>query len=203
MRGTGKKYEKALMQLDMTDATAGKIGFVFGLSEGLASDGKGNGKWSYYQFGIGIGKAGTTNAGMLEYYVDYYQDVDLSKVSGGSNAEGPEGVAPKPIVAPTAVKDFNGLSANELKVFVQMLWTEDNGYELKIGPTETTATTSIGGYLTEGAKDSKGKYMASDVGYYAMLTKASEEAPVSSTFKYTVMSSGTKTKVSIGAAEEE
>lgn len=198
MRGTGKNYETATMQLDMSDAKAGKIGFVFGLTEGLAADGEGNGKWSYYQFGVGIGKAGTSNAGKYEYYIDYYTDVDLSKVSGGSNSYGPEGVTPKEVVRPTTVNV--PVQGDPLKVFVKMTCDKTNGYELQYGMTANTINQSVHtGYLTDGAKDSKGEYMYSDVGYYAMLTLASAEKPVTSTFEYTLVDS----KTSLTAAAEE
>lgn len=199
MRGTGKKYENATMQLDMSDANAGKIGFVFGLTEGVAADGKGNGKWSYYQFGVGIGKAGTKNAGKYEYYIDYYTNVDLNKVSGGSNSYGPEGVVPKEVVKPTAV-DIELLDPKELKVFVKMVCDKKNGYTLMYGLNANAINESVhSGYLTDGAKDSKGEYMYSDVGYYAMLTQASAEKPVTSTFEYTLVDS----KTSLTAAAEE
>ena len=199
MRGTGKKYEHATMELDMSDATAGKIGFVFGLTEVLAADGKGTGKWSYYQFGVGIGKADSPNAGKYEYYIDYYTNVDLNKVSGGSNSYGPEGITPKEVVAPTAI-DMELLDPKELTVFVKMSCDKRNGYTLMYGLNANDITQSVHeGYLKDAAKDSKGEYMYSDVGYYAMLTQASAEKPVTSTFEYTLVDS----KTSLTAAAEE
>ena len=188
----GNSYASATMNLEMTDPTAGKIGFIFGFQEMYDSQtGKKNGKYSYYQFGVGVGQQNSSNPGKLEYYVAYYENVDKDSYTGHNNSEGPKGVAPVDVVANAAPDELQKLykEGEPLKISVQMEWNKENGYKLSYGESESQASaTQIGSnFFTNNMQ--KG-----EIGYYAMLTKG---RPVKSTFKYVVA------QKSILAAEEE
>lgn len=192
LKTVGGSYKTATIDLEMSDPTAGKIGVIFGFNElHDQTTGKKNGKYSYYQFGVGVGQSNSANAGKLEYYISYYTNVDMNTVTGNNSAEGPAGITPVDVVAQAAVPENVAklyTAGQPLKLSVKVTWTENAGYQLYVGESASNTVLQVGsGYFTNTKE--KG-----DVGYYAMLTK---DKSVTSSFKYVVANK------SLLAAEEE
>lgn len=84
--GTTKNVKEVVVKLTVGDMTASKAGLVFGYDD-YTADGA---KKKYFLLGIGGNNynAGTNNG---EYFLSYYENVELSQLSGSYDSENPNG----------------------------------------------------------------------------------------------------------------
>lgn len=131
--GTGSyKINTASFKLDMKYTDGGKTGIVFGLDKNSVG---GKDKVSYYVFGIGQKK---DSDGQLEYFVDYYESIDVTSITTSSDSEGPTGATSKSVVPMTNISadKFPSYEKNgELTVYIDLTYNEDDqNYKIELGP---------------------------------------------------------------------
>lgn len=121
--GTTKKVANAVVKLTVGDMSASKAGLVFAYDD-YTTDGA---KKKYFLLGIGGHgyNVGTNNG---EYYLSYYENVELKSLSGSYDSENPTGTH-YPCIDNTKIDDAVTITGKGMSLYASISQVAKEGVE--------------------------------------------------------------------------